>query len=37
MENPEVFEAMKKKMVILHDEIVDGAIDWRDFTWEENY
>ena len=36
LENPGVFEAMKKKMVILHDEIVDEAIDWRDFTWEEN-
>jgi arylsulfatase A len=32
-ENPEIFEQMKEKMLSLHEEIVDEAIDWRYFQW----
>ncbi|EPR67642.1 sulfatase [Cyclobacterium qasimii] len=35
-ENPEVFENMKREMIQLHEEIVAEAIDWRDFSWENN-
>ncbi len=34
-ENPEIFESMKRKMVELHNEIVNEAIDWREFSWSE--
>jgi arylsulfatase A len=32
-ENPEIFESMKRIMVELHQEIVEEAIDWREFSW----
>jgi arylsulfatase A len=35
-DNPEVFESMKKEMIRLHDEIVEEAIDWRSFSWDNN-
>jgi|GEM_PF-2972974 len=35
-ENPEVFENMKREMINLHQEIVEEAIDWRDFSWTNN-
>ncbi|MBD3631133.1 hypothetical protein [Cyclobacterium sp.] len=34
-ENPEIFESMKRKMMQLHQEIVHEAIDWREFSWQE--
>lgn len=33
---PKRLEAMKKKMIALHREVVTDAIDWRDFQWPEN-
>jgi arylsulfatase A len=27
------FKAMKKKMIVLHHEVVAEAIDWRAFDW----
>ena len=35
-ENPKVFENMKREMIKLHQEIVEEAIDWRDFSWANN-
>ena len=34
-ENIKKFEAMKKKMISLHNEVVAEAIDWRTFSWSE--
>jgi arylsulfatase A len=34
-EHPEIFHAMKIKMVDLHQEIVREAIDWRNFSWSD--
>ena len=35
-ENPEVFEKMIKEMIKLNQEIVEEAMDWRDFSWTNN-
>lgn len=31
--NPKRLEAMKRKMIALHKEVVAEAIDWREFRW----
>ena len=31
--HPDRFETMKQKMLALHREVMDEAIDWREFAW----
>jgi arylsulfatase A len=33
-QHPELFEALKKKMISLHKEVVTEARDWRTFSWK---
>ena len=35
-ENPEIFESLKNEMIQLHEEIVEEALDWRSFSWDNN-
>ena len=32
-EKPKVFQNMKEKLVALHNDVVEEAIDWRDFEF----
>jgi arylsulfatase A len=33
-QHPKLFEALKKKMIELHKEVVTEARDWRTFSWK---